>query len=220
MYLRIVYEDPSLAPLAKALQENYQGLIRFSDQAGYALVLGQGPAVDGQVLTLVEGPPQKSTKQVLYVENLPRFFDQASAILALNKRLFALQQDWLAGLPYLLRMTDAENHLIYSNNRPTFPFDFDPETAADYALSDWQQALLAEKSWLIESVPTAAADQFLVQVYQSLLSPSGEFLGVLEQVQDILPLIRHYLTETNQALVGLSDTTSGASVTSSEDDLF
>ena len=62
------------------------------------------------------------------------------------------------------------------------------------------------------SIPSSSFSHILLQHYQGLLSQDGQLLGVLAQVIDLTPLLATYLEESGQALVGWSDTTSGASI--------
>ncbi|KXT76510.1 hypothetical protein [Streptococcus sp. DD12] len=221
MYLNLYYEEEALKPLAEQLKEAYKGLVSWEKGASKHLVLGYCQYIPGEkALFIQEGDPKDSTDNTLFVRSLTGFCQDASAILELNKRLFAWQKDWLADWPSLYRVTDADNHLVYSNGRPSDPFDFPSHLNLDYQLDPLmlEQIQRSSKDQLLEAIPLADKESFWVHRYQGLRDASGQWRGVVESTEDILPLIYWYLEETYQGLVSLSDTTSGPSVAATDSD--
>ncbi len=224
MYLNLYFEEASLEPLAKDLQEAYKDFVSWQKRSPATLVLGYCKSYpNGSLLFIAEGDPKKSTKKTLFVSSLGKLLQDAQAILGLNQRLFALQKDWLVNWPNLYRVTDADNQLIYSNGRPRDPFDFETEVVAGYHIDPLtlERIQMADNLQLFETIPLADNNAFWVHRYQGLRDASGHWNGVVESTEDILPLIQFYLEETYQGLVSLSDTTSGPSVQviATEDDI-
>lgn len=137
--------------------------------------------------------------------------------LALAKKLTQLASQLpLDQLPLHLAISDQTNQLVYHNGRPKDPFlfdDLDQEPVEDWIV----QALKTKPGEAVHLLlPAISFEQILVQSYQGLWQ-GQEFKGIVQQVQDIKPLLASYLKETGQAIVGWSDTTSGASI---KNDLF
>lgn len=138
-------------------------------------------------------------------------------IISLNKELFTFyhrQLTFYDHYPLKLTYYDANGQLIYENkgfDGQILPF----KMAADASdLEPWilEKITATESHQLTISIPSSSFSQILLQHYQGLLSQDGQLLGVLAQVIDLTPLLATYLEESGQALVGWSDTTSGASI--------
>ncbi|MFC3931676.1 sodium transporter [Streptococcus dentapri] len=120
-------------------------------------------------------------------------------------------EEFLTLLPYRLAFYDRNLQLIYSNNQPdgSFFLEADEQTLPQWIWEALQQA--SEKA-LFLPLANDSFDQILIQSYQALYDADGNFRGVVSYIQDFQPVLSTYLKESGQALVGWSDTTSGASI--------
>lgn len=122
-----------------------------------------------------------------------------------------LNQPKLDQLPLHLALTNQDNQITYHNGRPKDPFlplDLEPEPVPDWVMTEVASRADHAVHLLL---PSISFDQILIQSYQGLYD-QGQFQGIYQQVQDIKPMLASYLKETGQALVGWSDTVSGASI--------
>ncbi|MFA9492548.1 hypothetical protein [Streptococcus sp. E17BB] len=156
-----------------------------------------------------------TTEQFIELPNLtPEDWD-ISTSLALASYLMTVGQPeqlhWLDKLPLHAAITDQDNHLIYHNQKPKDPFFFDE--LEQTPVEDWliQEVLTKPEHAVHLLLPATSFDQILIQSYQGLYD-NNQFQGIFQQVQDIKPMLASYLAETGQAIVGWSDTTSGASI--------
>lgn len=114
-------------------------------------------------------------------------------------------------LPLHVALTDQNNQLTYHNGKPKDPFlplDTDPEPVPDWIIEEVKTRPDHAVHLLL---PSISFEQILIQSYQGLYD-QDQFKGIFQQVQDIKPILASYLKETGQALVGWSDTVSGASI--------
>lgn len=65
-------------------------------------------------------------------------------------------------------------------------------------------------------VPGNTADKYVVHNYRAMHDPDGNYMGVNENVVDIMPMIKWYLKQTGQKLEGNPDATTSASVKAEE----
>lgn len=117
-------------------------------------------------------------------------------------------------LPLHLAISDHKGQVLYHNGRPKDPFFLDQIDTG--GVEDWIiEEIKGQASHSFHLLlPAISLDQILMQSYYGLYD-QGELRGIIDQVQDIKPLLASYLKETGQALVGWSDTTSGASIKNS-----
>lgn len=137
--------------------------------------------------------------------------------LTLAKKLTQLAcQLPLEQLPLHLAITDQDNQVSYHNDRPKDPFLLDDIDQAP--VEDWiiQEVQTRPEHAVHLLLPSISFEQILIHSYHGLYQ-GQDFKGIFQQVTDIKPLLASYLKETGQALVGWSDTTSGASI---KNDLF
>lgn len=123
----------------------------------------------------------------------------------------SLDQLPLDQLPLHVALTNKDNQVTYHNGRPKDPFlfdDLDKEPVDDWIVDDIKTRPDHAVHLLL---PSLSFEQILVQSYQGLYD-QGQLTGIFQQVQDIKPILASYLKETGQALVGWSDTVSGASI--------
>lgn len=125
-------------------------------------------------------------------------------------------QTLLDKLPLHFAISDQNQAIIYHNHKPKDPFLID-DTIAE-APSSWllQEIMTAPQHTVHQLIPSLSLEQILIHSYQGIIE-GDDYLGTIDMVQDIKPLLASYLQETGQAIVGWSDTTSGASI---KGDLF
>lgn len=114
-------------------------------------------------------------------------------------------------LPLHMALTDQNNQFTYHNGKPKDPFligDKDQTPVDDWII---QEIKTRPDHAVHLLLPSISFEQILIQSYQGLYDQE-QFKGIFQQVQDIKPLLASYLKETGQALVGWSDTVSGASI--------
>lgn len=129
----------------------------------------------------------------------------------ISQFVVSLNQPKLDQLPLHLALTNQDNQITYNNGRPKDPFlplDIEPEPVPDWVIREVTSRADHAVHLLL---PSISFDQILIQSYQGLYD-QGQFQGIFQQVQDIKPMLASYLKETGQALVGWSDTVSGASI--------
>lgn len=134
----------------------------------------------------------------------------------LMNRIHQITRPALADLPLQATVTDTKGQLIYHNQKPKDPFlpdDIEQEPVPAWLVNDIQTRPERAVHLLL---PSTSFEQILMESYQGLYH-DGEFKGIFHQVQDIKPLLASYLQDTGQAIVGWSDTVSGASI---KNDLF
>lgn len=143
------------------------------------------------------------------------YAQDSSFVISLNKVLSDLYHKQTMFYDYVpLRTTyyDSDGHLIYDNQG--FDGNFFTSNLESKPLEPWILEKITDDSThqLTVSIPSSSFDQVLLQHYQGFLTKKGHLLGILCQVIDLKPLLGTYLEESGQALVGWSDTTSGASI--------
>lgn len=130
---------------------------------------------------------------------------------ALNQFYQSLNSSLLDAFPFQIRQSDHTGQIIYHNHQ--FNGSFFPED--DQELEGWiyrqfqTNPQAATKHFLL---PTASSDHIYFQSYYGLQDPDGHYIGTLDLVQDLKPILAQYLEETAQAIVGWSDVTSGPSI--------
>lgn len=130
---------------------------------------------------------------------------------ALNQFYQSLNSSLLDAFPFQIRQSDHTGQMIYHNHQ--FNGSFFPED--DQELEGWIYRQFktnpqeATKHFLL---PTASSDHIYFQSYYGLQDENGQYLGTLDFVQDLKPILAQYLEETAQAIVGWSDVTSGPSI--------
>lgn len=122
--------------------------------------------------------------------------------------------NFLDYFPYKTAYYDKDLKLIYSNGKPDGTFF----PSQDDLLPDWiwQELRLSKEKSLHLEVPNEAFGKIFMQSYTMLFDETGDFEGVLEMVKDLKPILSSYLENSGQALVGWSDVTSGASISSDD----
>ncbi len=120
----------------------------------------------------------------------------------------------LANLPYQLSFYDKQLQLAYSNNQVDNIFI---PNNVDQTLAPWIWESLQENPQhaLHFQVPTESFESIIMQSYQVVYDENDQFQGVYSYIQDLKPLLSAYLNESGQAIVGWSDVTSGASISTS-----
>lgn len=125
-------------------------------------------------------------------------------------------QAFLDKLPLHFAISDQNQHIVYHNHKPKDPFLFDDTHANPPSTWILQDIKHTPHHIVHQLLPSISLEQILIHSYQGIMD-GDEYLGTIEMVQDIKPLLASYLKETGQAIVGWSDTTSGASI---KGDLF
>lgn len=149
--------------------------------------------------------------------NIPEdFSDNASFILQLSQQLTQFYQvlnTYPDKHPMKLTFFDENGQVVYDNKG--FDGNFFSFNQEAQPLEDWIQEKIKNdtKHHLTLTVPSPSFDQILLQDYRGLYDQDGNFFGTFSQVIDLKPLLEAYLEDSGQALVGWSDTTSGASIT-------
>ncbi|CAM3200054.1 hypothetical protein STPL106120_00215 [Streptococcus pluranimalium] len=187
----------------------------------FDLILIKGTATNNQVGHYIS--LNKNQQLLLYsanqeiLLNIPEdFSDNASFILQLSQQLTQFYQvlnTYPDKHPMKLTFFDKDGQVVYDNkgfNGNFFSFNQEAQP-----LEDWIQEKIKNdtKHHLTLTVPSPSFDHILIQDYRGLYDQDGNFFGTFSQVIDLKPLLEAYLEDSGQALVGWSDTTSGASIT-------
>ncbi|MFU2205118.1 hypothetical protein [Streptococcus pluranimalium] len=149
--------------------------------------------------------------------NIPEdFSDNASFILQLSQQLTQFYQvlnTYPDKHPMKLTFFDENGQVVYDNKG--FDGNFFSFNQEAQPLEDWIQEKIKNdtKHHLTLTVPSPSFDHILIQDYRGLYDQDGNFFGTFSQVIDLKPLLEAYLEDSGQAIVGWSDTTSGASIT-------
>lgn len=176
------------------------------------------PPYDGQLLLTTAPFPGLASYQLPADLNLDQLdsADLVQLTWGISQFVASLDQLPLDQLPLHVALTNKDNQVTYHNGRPKDPFlfdDLDKEPVDDWIIKEVQTRPDHAVHLLL---PSLSFEQILVQSYQGLYD-QGQLTGIFQQVQDIKPILASYLKETGQALVGWSDTVSGASI---KNDLF
>lgn len=187
----------------------------------FDLILIKGTATNNQVGHYIS--LNKNQQLLLYsanqeiLLNIPEdFSDNASFILQLSQQLTQFYQvlnTYPDKHPMKLTFFDKDGQVVYDNNG--FDGNFFSFNQEAQPLEDWIQEKIKNdtKHHLTLTVPSPSFDHILIQDYRGLYDQDGNFFGTFSQVIDLKPLLEAYLEDSGQALVGWSDTTSGASIT-------
>lgn len=130
---------------------------------------------------------------------------------ALNQFYQSISQSLWDLFPYQIRLSDKSGNFIYHNHQFNSSFFEDEEEN----LEAWiyrQFKGSHENQTKHFLLPTASLDHIYFQSYYSLTNKDGHYLGTIDIVQDLKPILAQYLEETAQAIVGWSDVTSGPSI--------
>ncbi|WP_438467551.1 hypothetical protein [Streptococcus pluranimalium] len=187
----------------------------------FDLILIKGTATNNQVGHYIS--LNKNQQLLLYsanqeiLLNIPEdFSDNASFILQLSQQLTQFYQvlnTYPDKHPMKLTFFDKDGQVVYDNKG--FDGNFFSFNQEAQPLEDWIQEKIKNdtKHHLTLTVPSPSFDHILIQDYRGLYDQDGNFFGTFSQVIDLKPLLEAYLEDSGQALVGWSDTTSGASIT-------
>lgn len=187
----------------------------------FDLILIKGTVTNNQVGHYIS--LNKNQQLLLYsanqeiLLNIPEdFSDNASFILQLSQQLTQFYQvlnTYPDKHPMKLTFFDENGQVVYDNKG--FDGNFFSFNQEAQPLEDWIQEKIKNdtKHHLTLTVPSPSFDQILLQDYHGLYDQDGNFFGTFSQVIDLKPLLEAYLEDSGQALVGWSDTTSGASIT-------
>lgn len=165
-------------------------------------------------LVLTNPPIPDLASHHLPVDLTPDQLTQAelvNLIWSISQFVSSTDQLPLDQLPLHIALTDQANQITYHNGKPKDPFlplDTDPEPVPDWIIKEMKTRPDHAVHLLL---PSISFEQILIHSYQGLYD-QGQFKGIFQQVQDIKPILASYLKETGQALVGWSDTVSGASI--------
>lgn len=187
----------------------------------FDLILIKGTVTNNQVGHYIS--LNKNQQLLLYsanqeiLLNIPDdFSDNASFILQLSQQLTQFYQvlnTYPDKHPMKLTFFDENGQVVYDNKG--FDGNFFSFNQEAQPLEDWIQEKIKNdtKHHLTLTVPSPSFDHILIQDYRGLYDQDGNFFGTFSQVIDLKPLLEAYLEDSGQALVGWSDTTSGASIT-------
>ncbi|MXQ48260.1 hypothetical protein GRB29_02400 [Streptococcus pneumoniae] len=187
----------------------------------FDLILIKGTVTNNQVGHYIS--LNKNQQLLLYsanqeiLLNIPEdFSDNASFILQLSQQLTQFYQvlnTYPDKHPMKLTFFDEDGQVVYDNKG--FDGNFISFNQEAQPLEDWIQEKIKNdtKHHLTLTVPSPSFDHILIQDYRGLYDQDGNFFGTFSQVIDLKPLLEAYLEDSGQALVGWSDTTSGASIT-------
>lgn len=187
----------------------------------FDLILIKGTVTNNQVDHYIS--LNKNQQLLLYsanqeiLLNIPEdFSDNASFILQLSQQLTQFYQvlnTYPDKHPMKLTFFDENGQVVYDNKG--FDGNFFSFNQEAQPLEDWIQEKIKNdtKHHLTLTVPSPSFDHILIQDYRGLYDQDGNFFGTFSQVIDLKPLLEAYLEDSGQALVGWSDTTSGASIT-------
>ncbi|MGX7776710.1 hypothetical protein ACVV62_06460 [Streptococcus pluranimalium] len=187
----------------------------------FDLILIKGTVTNNQVGHYIS--LNKNQQLLLYsanqeiLLNIPEdFSDNASFILQLSQQLTQFYQvlnTYPDKHPMKLTFFDENGQVVYDNKG--FDGNFFSFNQEAQPLEDWIQEKIKNdtKHHLTLTVPSPSFDHILIQDYRGLYDQDGNFFGTFSQVIDLKPLLEAYLEDSGQAIVGWSDTTSGASIT-------
>ncbi len=157
--------------------------------------------------------PQLGSSDSFYVNQ--EILDSADTILRLSRYLNNFYQKYssfcLRDFPYQLRISDKDGHFTFHNQQ--FNGTFFPDQTS--RLEPWLYQQLsdperADSKHLL--LPSASLDHIYFQSYYAIRDHQKHYLGSIDIVQDLKPILSQYLDETAQAIVGWSDVTSGPSI--------
>ncbi|MBG9985975.1 NAD(P)H-dependent oxidoreductase [Facklamia sp. DSM 111018] len=159
---------------------------------------------------------------------------EGNTYVKLSDGLLTVEQidDLLKSMPFEISFADANNQFIYYNHNKSCEEMLAKRSLEQVgnSLGDCHpKATHQTVKWIISQLRSGlqdvikvydsshGPDKFVVNTYQAVRNDIGEYLGINEYVQDILPLIDWYLQQSRQELVSGTDTLSGASVSSNAD---
>ncbi|MFC3929012.1 hypothetical protein [Streptococcus caprae] len=158
------------------------------------------------------------TDSTVYVHDTENCWQDGAFCLNLAKRLQLFQANLIPNpltlLPLSASLHNQEGTTLSSNHKPSDPYDFLADDQASQDIPNWiRQDLQASSTHSLHlTLPAMSSQQILIQSYYGLVNEDGSLGTILQLVQDIKPLLASYLKDSGQALVGWSDTTSGASI--------
>ncbi|KHD46636.1 Na+ driven multidrug efflux pump [Streptococcus hongkongensis] len=122
-----------------------------------------------------------------------------------------LSEQVLNHFPFQIRQADYSGHITYHNHQFNGSFFEDDDTQVEPWIYKQlhQSTSPATKHFLLAS---ASADHIYYQTYQAVKNKEGHYIGSIDYIQDIKPILADYLEETAQAIVGWSDVISGPSI--------
>lgn len=201
--------------LASFLKEHFNHLFLFESETNEN-------ADQSDFFFVFDNSDNHDEQNTIYFNNLKEhryYFDLNHHIFTDTKKLLELSQFLtnfylekrqfiLDFFPLQARLFDQNGKLQYHNQKldPFFQLN-DDEDMESWSLKELKETQKA-KHYL---VPQQSFDQILVQSYFGFYDQS-QLKQVLDLTYDIKPLIKMYLEETAQAIVGWSDVTSGPSI--------
>lgn len=137
-------------------------------------------------------------------------------IFLLNDLLF----DFKSQLDNTNLMSFFPNDLVIEDSYGTAQVNhlLNPYFFENTGIDDWikNDSLFLEKGQIHFLEPNDSFDQIMMDSYYLLRDNDEQIKGYAYQKQDIKPILKSYLDETAQALVGWSDVVSGASIKNEE----
>ncbi|WP_221912685.1 hypothetical protein [Streptococcus halichoeri] len=141
-------------------------------------------------------------------------YELARTLTQLYQQLTSNLQTYLQQFPSQMRMANAKGQILYHNHQ--FNGSFLPSDENHLETWIWQH--LRKQGNLHLLLPFASLDHIYFQSYYGLQDENGCYVGSLDLVQDLKPILAQYLDETAQAIVGWSDVTSGPSISTDKPD--
>ncbi|MGT2686222.1 hypothetical protein ACVRWT_02390 [Streptococcus porcinus] len=130
---------------------------------------------------------------------------------ALNQFYQSISHSLWDLFPYQIRLSDNSGNFTYHNHQFNGSFFEDEEKRLEtWLYHQFKSSRVNQTKHFL--LPTASLDHIYFQSYYSLTNNEGHYLGTIDIVQDLKPILAQYLEETAQAIVGWSDVTSGPSI--------
>lgn len=204
-----LYQDEQTLPFWQDIQTYFTDLVRIT----IAPLADFEPATARDYQAILTTSHLKTTQPCLLLDPSQHPWKIAEQI-----RQFVQTQtpQLLDYLPLRLSIFDDKGQVTYSNNRPDGSFFFDDEIEP---LDSWllSEIKSSEKGSLHLPIPLEGFNQRIMHSYQALYDDQKNLVGFFQYTQDISPLLKTYLDDSGQALVGWSDVTSGASISNHDD---
>lgn len=212
-------QDAELDLFYELLQEHFSHLFYISISPSFSLEKSSAfhaviATEENQTIALPHLVFTRAELTNLHLDKSDKLLDlkQFSALnVKVTNFYFAIGNQLLNSYPFQVRLADQDGQIIRHNHQFNGSFFEDDHQE----IESWIQKQLAKPNGIDQKhflLPSASADHIYYQSYYALKDKQGTYLGSLDYVQDIKPILADYLEETAQAIVGWSDVTSGPSI--------
>lgn len=212
-------QDAELESLYKTLEEHFSHLFHLTISSTFSMEKSRDfqavflPKNDDRLMLpqLIFSTAELSNSHLVYKENLVEMKQFSALNVKLTNFYFTIANQMINAHPFQVRLADQTGTIIRHNHQFNGSFFEDD----NLKIESWIQKQLVKPNGIDQKhflLPSASADHIYYQSYYALKDEQGTYLGSLDYVQDIKPILADYLEETAQAIVGWSDVTSGPSI--------